>query len=118
MINIIFIFVLLAHAIAHLPGFISAYKIAELKELPYSTKIFFKKVEIGELGVKIYGLIWLILSIIFLIAVILLLLSRPVFKDTVLVASSLSLLISVAGLPETKFGVIINILLIVYLLVF
>ncbi len=113
--NIIFTIVLIIHAIAHLPGFVMSFKLAEIKELPYSTKIFFKKVEIGEFGIKIYGVIWLLLSLVFLIAVFFIIFDKPVFKETVLAASILSLLISTAGLPETKFGVIINLLLIVYL---
>ena len=115
MINTIFTIILLIHAIAHLPGFIMAFKLAEIKELPFSTKIFFKKIEIGEIGIKIYGLVWLVLSIIFFVSVLFILFDKPVYKDTVLVASLLSLIISIGGLPETKYGVIINLLIIIYL---
>ncbi|HPN38370.1 MAG TPA: hypothetical protein PL041_08195 [Melioribacteraceae bacterium] len=118
MVNIIFIIILVAHAIAHLPGFVMSFKLAKIKELPYSTKVFFKKIEIGEIGIKIYGLIWLVLSLIFFTAVILIIFEMPVFKITIITASILSFLISVLGLPETKFGIIINSLIIFYLIIF
>ncbi len=117
MLETLFIILLIIHAVAHLPGFLVSFNLVKLKDLPYSTKVFFKKIELGESGIKLYGLIWLVLSIIFIFAAILIIIEKPVFKETVIAGAILSLILSIVGLPETKFGIIINILIIVYLLI-
>ncbi|MFH0735152.1 MAG: hypothetical protein V1773_11950 [bacterium] len=113
----IFAALLLIHGIAHLVGFIVPWKIADLKDMPYSTKIFNKKIELGEVGIKIYGLIWLFLAVFFLVCVILIIYNGPIHKNIIISASVLSLFMSVLGIPDSKFGIVINVLIIVYLFI-
>ncbi len=115
MLNYILAALLFIHGVAHLVGFVVSWKLADLKEMPFSTKIFSKKIELGETGIKIYGLIWLLLAVFYIICVILILFNGPIYKNILISASVLSLIMSILGVPESKFGIVINVLLIVYL---
>jgi len=110
--------ILLVHIISHLPGFLVTWKLMEIKEMPFSTQIFFKKIELGETGIKIWGAGWLGLSILFLVSAFFVLFNFPFAFEMVLVSAILSLLFSVFGLPDSKFGIVINLLLIIYVTIF
>ena len=56
----IFLFV---HGFAHLVGFMIPWKIAKLEEMPYSTSIFFNKINLGHVGIRIVGILWLVAAL-------------------------------------------------------
>jgi hypothetical protein len=58
-------FVLVAHGIAHLVGFISSWKLAKLVELPYKTTIFSDRLDMGG---RVIGVLWLLGALAFLVA--------------------------------------------------
>ena len=44
-------FLLVAHGVAHLVGFVSSWKLATLAELPYKTTVFSGRVDVGDAGI-------------------------------------------------------------------
>jgi hypothetical protein len=51
---------LLVHGIAHLPGFVVAWRLAALREMPYKTTLLDGVVDAGPVGARIVGLLWLL----------------------------------------------------------
>lgn len=113
-IRVLFGLFLLAHGFAHLVGFATAFRLGDAAA-NYSTSIFNGRIELGEAGIRAYGVAWLVLAAGF-VAVAAGVLTRqdwwPAAAATVTVAS---LVFSVLGLPLAKIGVALNIALLVVL---
>jgi hypothetical protein len=52
-------FLLLAHGIAHVPGFLVNWQIASFPDLTYRTTIFATSVDVGPEGIRLIGLCWI-----------------------------------------------------------
>lgn len=115
--KIILVIFLLGHAIAHLVGFVVPWKIAKLEEMPYSTKIFFTKIDLGEQGIRLYGILWLLAFCFFLVDGILILLGYDSWQMLVLISSLYSLILTIFGLPLSKIGIVANVILLLFLLI-
>ena len=98
---------LLVHGVAHLPGFLVAFRLASFPELPYRTT-FFGTLDFGAIGARAIGLGWLALSVSFvsLAAVVALRLEgTPILLPLVLGASAL---LCTAEWPEARMGFVAN----------
>ena len=51
---------LVGHGLAHLPGFLVAWRLRELPMLPYTTTILGGHFDVGALGARLLGLGWLL----------------------------------------------------------
>ena len=58
-------FLLLAHGIAHVPGFLVNWQLAVFPDLAYRTTIFGTTVDVGPHGIRLIGLCWLGLAAVF-----------------------------------------------------
>src|SRR5919106_1807207 len=63
-------FLLVAHGVAHLVGFVSSWKLATLAELPYKTTVFSGRVDVGDAGIRMMGVLWLLAALALLVAAI------------------------------------------------
>ena len=52
-------FLLLAHGIAHVPGFLVSWQLAAFPELAYRTTVFGTAIDVGSEGTRLIGLWWL-----------------------------------------------------------
>ena len=64
----IFIVLLAAHGLAHLPGFVGGWRLANLRAMPYHTTVFAGPVDIGDAGMRIARMLELLLAIGFEVA--------------------------------------------------
>lgn len=53
--HILLALILFGHGFAHLPGFITYWKLAEIKEMPYKTTILAGNINVGDLGIRVFG---------------------------------------------------------------
>lgn len=103
-----------AHGVAHLVGFVSAWKLAMLPELPYKTTLLAGRIDVGDAGMRIVGVLWLLLAVAFVAAAI------DVATDTgwvrvMPVAAIASLALCMTAWPEARIGVAVNVALILFL---
>jgi hypothetical protein len=109
--------VLLAlHGLAHLPGFLSAWRLAALEELPYSTHVLAGRLHVGDAGARVLGTLWLLTALAFWLAADLVMLDRTGWVPLILGAGTVSLLLCALGLPETRIGLALNVALLAALL--
>lgn len=107
----------LIHGLAHVVGFVVPWKLVASDEVPYRTTVLAGAVDIGALGVRIVGLVWLGVAVLFVG------LAANVMRDTVwwyegaFILVGISLLLCVLGLPQARPGLFAN-AAIVALLVF
>jgi hypothetical protein len=100
-------FMLLAHGVAHLPGFFVGWELASFPELPFRTTIF-GTVDIGVIGTRLVGVVWLMSSLVFaaLAATIAL---RIEFPSAVLpLALGISAALCLSAWPKASYGFIAN----------
>ena len=99
------------HGMIHLIGFVAPWQIASLEGFAYRTTILAGARDVGDGGVRLIGLVWLGLALGFLTA------GYGVWRGKLWavgltgVLAAVSLIVCVAGLPETAAGVAIDLVI-------
>ena len=101
--------ILLIHGFAHLVGFIVPWKIDNLKEMPYKTTLFNGKVDVGEIGTRIVGILLLIISIAFFTCGVGIFLHTNWWEWLTIITSIFSFFLCISGLLDARIGVFVNI---------
>lgn len=105
----VFALALAVHGVAHLVGFVSSWKLAVLPELPYKTTIFGGRLDIGDTGVRAIGLLWLLAAVTFLLTAAATAVHAQWTPRLALFAAIGSLLLCVAGWPDSRIGLAVNV---------
>jgi hypothetical protein len=108
-------FFLLAHGVAHLVGFVSSWKLATLAELPYKTTVFSGRVDVGDAGIRVMGVLWLLAALAFLVAAIAVATEAGWAVGLTVVGVIASLMLCLAGWPDARIGVAVNVGLVLLL---
>jgi hypothetical protein len=106
---------LILHGLVHLLWFVVPWRIMEVDGLPYSTTIIGGRIDVGQGGIRFVGLLWILGAIAFVIAGIGLLFSAPWWWTATLLAAIYSLFLSVLGWPDSKYGALIDVLILAVL---
>ena len=104
-----FAFVLLAHGVAHFVGFVSSWKLATLAELPYKTTVFAGRVDVGDAGIRMMGVLWLLAALALLVAAFAVATETGWAVRFTLAAVVASLVLCVVGWPDARIGVAVNV---------
>lgn len=89
------------HGIAHLVGFVAAWRLGRLEDVPYGTLVLNGSVDVGEAGMRLVGLLWLAGAIAFVAAAAAVLRER---YRLVAGVAAFSLGLCVVGLPAAIVG--------------
>ena len=101
-------FLLLAHGIAHVPGFLVSWQLASFPDLTYRTTIFGTSVNVGPEGIRLMGLCWLGMAAVFEALATAVAFNAPLWPAATATALALSLLLCAAGWPEARVGLLAN----------
>lgn len=104
-----------AHGVAHLVGFLSYWQITTFEDMPYKTTLLAGRFDAGETGIRVMGILWLIGALAFIAAGLGLIFLQPWWQSITLYATIYSLVLSILGLPDSRYGLIINIIILGYL---
>ncbi|HJX66672.1 MAG TPA: ABC transporter permease [Polyangia bacterium] len=107
---------LLVHGFCHFVGFVVPWKIVTMKDEPYKTTLVVGSVDVGDVGIRIVGLLWLIAGVAFLAAALGVFASWSWWRTATLWFAIASLVLCVLGLPGAKIGILANALILAYLL--
>ena len=114
MLNVVAAVILAAHGLAHLPGFVGPWKFSA--GVPYKTTILGGRLDVGDVGAKVVGVLWLLLAVAFVLLAWVAYAGAPWWPLGALAVASVSLLLCLIHWPETIIGVVIDILLIIVIL--
>jgi hypothetical protein len=103
--------VLALHGSIHLIGFVSPWRIASVEGFAYRTTVLGSAQDVGDVGVRLIGLVWLGLAVGFLSAGYGAWRLKPWAIGLTGVLAMLSLIVCVVGLPETAAGVAIDVVI-------
>ena len=98
------------HGFAHVAGFAGSFGLAE--SMPYRTTVLGGIVDLGDAGIRVVGILWLVAAAAFLVASGSAMSNQDWWVRATLVAAAFSLVMSIVGLPEAKIGVALNALII------
>jgi len=113
--RILVVVVLILHGLVHLLGFVVPWKLASIEGLSYKTTILSGTLDIGATGARLIGLVWLLAAIGFVIAGIAILIGYPGWVTLTLIVTTLSLVLTILGWPDSQFGLLVNIIILVFL---
>jgi hypothetical protein len=112
MMRIVLALLLGAHGFAHVVGFLVTWRLVKSTDVPYHTTILNGAVDLGHAGIRLYGVAWLLLAAAFVAVAAGLWLQAPWWYAAGAAAVAASLLFCMLGWPETRIGLLVNILLI------
>jgi hypothetical protein len=101
-------FLLVGHAIAHLPGFLVGWQLASFPELPFRTTVLANLVDVGPIGARIVGTSWMIVSLMLVAMAAAIALQPTGWPPALPVVVALSALLCLLGWPEAKIGLAVN----------
>jgi hypothetical protein len=104
----IFAFLLAAHGIAHLPGFLVAWKIRELEGLSYRTTIFGTSMDVGARGIRAIGVAWMLAAIAFVLLAAAVAVHSGPWREALPIVLVISVLLCAVGWPEARIGIVAN----------
>jgi uncharacterized protein DUF6920 len=106
---------LLAHGIAHLPGFAVPWRLLSSPEMPYSTAILSGRWDVGAAGIRMIGLAWLIVGLTFVAAAVGYVRHSPWAVMLIASVAVASLALSVLNWPQARIGVFVNLAVLILL---
>jgi hypothetical protein len=106
---------LLIHGFCHLVGFLVPWKLITSKEEPYKTTLLSGAIAVGDVGIRVVGILWLLAALAFLLNGVGALAAWPWWRDAALGLAITSTVLCVFGLPGAKIGILANLLLLAYL---
>jgi hypothetical protein len=104
------------HGFAHLAGFVVPWHIMDIDETPYKTTLLGGKVDIGDTGIKIIGIVWLLTALGFFIMATVILLQREWWLVGSVIIAGFSTLMCIIGWPDSRIGLFLNLLILAFLL--
>ncbi len=99
------------HGAVHAIGFTVAWQMGGPRGVEYSTALLNGNVEIGDMGTRVFGLIWLATAAALLVTAALLWRRSPLGRSLALTLLLVSLGLCVLGLPESVMGLVIDVAL-------
>jgi hypothetical protein len=109
----VLILLLAIHAVAHLPGFAVAWRFMTSPDLPYRSTILQGRVDLGPDGIRLFGLLWLALALAWTVVAVGVATRAAWWLVSLECVAFVSLLACIVTWPDTKFGIIANLLAVV-----
>lgn len=107
----------LVHGIAHLPGFVVPWRLASPAEMPYKTTVLGGVLDLGPVGIRLVGILWLLAALGFIIAGTAALQGRPGWPGLARAVTLFSLALAVLGWPDARIGLGVDIVILALLLI-
>lgn len=105
---------MILHGIAHGVGFMGAWRLG--KDIPYKTTVLAGRLDLGDSGIRVMGVLWLLAGIAFVLAGVAAMMNRVEWTSFAFLITLVSFGLCVVELPEAKVGLALNVVLIVALL--
>ena len=105
----------LLHGIAHLPGFLASWRLMEVENVPYGTSIVGGAVDVGDTGIRVVGVLWLLVALACVVAGVAGLRGTPGWPTLALSAVTFSSLLCIIGWPAARIGLALDVVLLAVL---
>jgi hypothetical protein len=106
---------LIAHGVAHLVGFLTYWKITSFDEMPYKTTLLSGALDVGDVGIRIVGILWLLTGLAFAVLGVGIITLQPGWFPLIIYIAILSLVMCILGWPDARYGVLVNLIILAFL---
>lgn len=117
MARLILSILLAGHGLIHILGFVVPWHLAKIEAMAYKTTVLSGNWDVGDAGIRVIGVIWLLTAIGFIIAAVGLFTSSPWWQTFTLWVVLISLVLCILGWPDSKAGVMVNLIILAYLFI-
>ena len=101
------------HGLIHVMGFVAYWPLAKVAELPYKTVLLDGRWEVGAGGMRLYGLLWLVVTLGFLVSLAGLFAHQPWWRSVLVGTVAVSTAIISLDWAAAFRGAIINAVILV-----
>lgn len=112
----IFAFIVLMHGLVHLFYLLSYWQIYNFDEFPFKTTVLFDRVDLGSVGIRIFGLFFLVATVGFVVAAIGMVFYAQWWRALMTIMALLSMVLTLLDFKMAYGGPIVNILILVLVL--
>jgi hypothetical protein len=106
---------LAAHGVAHTLAFAIAWRLTESPDLPYTTELFGGRLDVGSVGIRLVGVLWLVAGAALVFAGLRVWRRHPLAPATLAAAAGLSLLLCLTQPGRAQVGLAIDVALLLVL---
>ena len=106
----------IVHGVSHFVGFVVPWKLVTMAEQPYATTLLAGALDIGDVGIRIMGVLWLLAGVAFGLAAVGVFGQLAWWRDLALWITVASLVLCILGLPGAKIGIAANVVVLAFLL--
>lgn len=99
---------LLLHGIAHLPGFLVSWRLMKAESMSYGTSIVGGALDVGDTGIRLVGVLWLLVAAACVVAGVAGLRGTPGWPTLALTAVTFSFLLCIIGWPAARIGLALD----------
>lgn len=117
LINVLAAIYLIVHGVIHVIGFVTNFQIAEFEDITYSTTVLAGRLDVGDVGTRVLGIAWLLVAVAFVISGVTIFFSPSWWWSFTLAVTVISLILTVLGWPDARFGVLANIIILIFLFI-
>lgn len=104
------------HSLAHVVSFVEAWRLIP-EGFPYKTTVLAGRLDLGHTGIRVLGLIWLVVAVGFVGAAVGAIMIAEWWAPMALATSAVSLLLTASEWPEARVGIYIDVVLVGSLIV-
>jgi hypothetical protein len=104
--------VVFVHGLIHLMGLVAYWQIAEIQELPYKTTLLDGRWNLGETGIRFFGVLWPVAAIGFAVAAYGLVTQQDWWRAVMLSTTLLSLVITLLDWKVAFLGAVFNVVIV------
>lgn len=115
--SIIFGLFLAAHGAAHTLAFFVQWRLSRPQGIVYTTTLLGGRLDVGDVGIRLDGILWLVAALGFVITGLRLAWRRRLEPLPLTTVTIFSLVLCVLGLPQAWVGVVIDVAILVVLAV-
>ena len=108
--------VMTLHGIAHLVGFAGAWQLSAAGGAPYKTTVLDGHFDVGDAGIRVVGLLWVIAAVAFVTVSAGAVMQSPWWLEAAVPVVLGSLALTILELPEARIGAVVNVVLLAILL--
>ena len=117
LINVLAAIYLIVHGVIHLIGFVVNFQITEIEDITYKTTVLAGKLDVGDDGTRVLGVVWLLVAVAFVISGVAVFFSPSWWWSYTLAVTVVSLIVTILGWPDARFGVLANIIILIFLFI-
>jgi len=96
------------HGVTHLAGFAGSFHLTAAPDLPYKTTVLGGRVDLGEGGIRLLGILWLALAVVFVVVAAGTALDATWWVKAAALIATLSLVMTLLEMPQARIGVLVN----------